>query len=399
MARSILTDAFFDSFDASVGATDEAMTLPPACYTNPEFFEFEKDSLFFREWLCVGRESWAKNPGDYFTSMHAGEPILVVRNRDGDLKAFSSVCRHRAALVAEGCGTLKSFLCPYHHWTYSLDGELIGAPEMQRAVGFDRQRYCLPRFRLEVWQGFVFVNFDPDALPLAPRLRNVAEPLANFRIAALDGPRPGPPTAYPWNWKVMFENSNDGYHANRLHKGPLHDFVPSALASFPEIPPGEAGYYRLNGTTHPDVGFNATQRALLPMFPGLSEADRNRVVFANVPPTLALFTLSDMVGYLIMHARSANCQALTLGVLVAPGAEKNPLFQELLDANNRAIAAIVAQDWHVDGLVQTGLESQFAPRGRYSWQEGAQRALNLWLVERYRAEWARRSAALPNAAE
>jgi nitrite reductase/ring-hydroxylating ferredoxin subunit len=399
MAYSILTQSFFDSFAESVSTTDEAMTLPPACYTDPEFFEFEKDSLFFREWLCVGRESWASAPGDYFTATHAGEPIIVARNRDGVLKAFSAVCRHRAALVAEGCGAVKSFLCPYHHWTYSLDGELVGAPEMQRALGFDRRQFGLAPFRLEVWQGFVFVNMDPDALPLGPRLESVAAPLANYHLAKLDGPRPAAPTVYPWNWKVMFENSNDGYHANRLHKGPLHDFVPSALASFPEIPPGEAGYYRLNGTTHPDVGFNATQRALLPMFPDLSATDRNRVVFANIPPTLSLFTMSDMVGYLIMHARSANSQALSLGLLVAPGADRHPLFNELLDANNRAVAAIVAQDWHVDGLVQVGLESHFAPRGRYSWQEGAQLAFNLWLVERYRAEWERRSAAIPNAAE
>ena len=99
--------------------------LPPACYVERDFWEFEKEAIFSHEWLCVGREAWARNPGDYFTSAHMGEPIVVVRNRDGVLKAMSTVCQHRAMLVVEGRGNAKAFMCPYHHWSYSLDGNLI----------------------------------------------------------------------------------------------------------------------------------------------------------------------------------------------------------------------------------------------------------------------------------
>jgi phenylpropionate dioxygenase-like ring-hydroxylating dioxygenase large terminal subunit len=122
MREGVLSDEFFRSLESSVRDVDKAETLPPICYTSPEIYEFEKEAIFYREWLCVGREIWARKPGDYFTTSHVGEPIVIVRNGDGVLKAFSSVCRHRAALVAEGHGTRRSFQCPYHHWTYGQIG-------------------------------------------------------------------------------------------------------------------------------------------------------------------------------------------------------------------------------------------------------------------------------------
>ena len=100
----------------------------------------------------------------------------------------------------------------------------------------------------------------------------------------------------------MFENNNDGYHANKLHHGPLHDFVPSERSSFPPLPADTAGFLRRNGTLHPDASFNPTQRAVLPVFPELTEDDRQCMTFANVPPTLSLVLTSDMVIYLILRA-------------------------------------------------------------------------------------------------
>ncbi|MDO9127123.1 MAG: Rieske 2Fe-2S domain-containing protein, partial [Parvibaculum sp.] len=96
MSGTILTDDFFNAFESSLGDVTEAETLPPHCYTSEEFFKFEKEALFSREWLCVGREDWVKNPGDYFTASHVGEPLIISRTRDGELKALSAVCQHRA---------------------------------------------------------------------------------------------------------------------------------------------------------------------------------------------------------------------------------------------------------------------------------------------------------------
>lgn len=387
---TLLNDGLFDSFESSVRDVESANSLPPACYVDPDFFAFEKEAIFFREWLCVGRVDWAANPGDYYTFSHSGEPIIIARALDGALHAMSAVCQHRAMLVAEGTGNARGFVCPYHHWSYALDGTLVGAPAMGRTCDFDKSRYGLPKLRIETWQGFVFVNFDPDAAALAPRLISLEQVMANYDLASLVGPRPSEPNVYQWNWKVMFENNNDGYHANRLHHGPLHDIVPSALASFPELPTDTAGYYRLNGSTHPDASFNATLKAVFPVFPKLTDEERNRVLFVNLPPSLSMVITTDMVLFLILDAQAADRHGLTMAPLVTKAALADPLFDHRMRMNDDAVREIVAQDLQVDIGVQTGLNSRFAPRGRYSWQEGAQRQFNLWLVDRYRDGWARK---------
>ena len=383
---TLLNDAFFDSFKSSDRPVEAAETLPPACYTDAAFYDFEVEALFNHEWLCVGRESWAAEPGDYFTTRIIGEPIVVARTRQGELKAMSAVCQHRAMLVAEGRGNTRGFVCPYHHWVYSLDGALVNAPAMERTCGFDKSTVRLPEFKLEVWLGFIFINFDVDAAPLAPRLTAVADAVAGYDLANLDGP-PSMTGAFAWNWKVMFENNNDGYHASKLHAGPLHDFVPSERASFPEAAPTDAGFLRFNETTHPDASFNPTQKAVLPVFPKLSAEDRGRMTFANVPPTLSLVMTSDLVIFLILRATGPETMEQDTGLLVAPGAMDHPAFEHRFEMLMTSAGKIIAQDMHVDALVQEGLRSRFATRSRYSWQEGAQAQFNQWLVPRYQACW------------
>ena len=385
--KSILNDTFFESFETSILDVNEAQMLPPACYVSQEFFEFEKRAIFDHEWLCVGREQWAQHPGDYFTSSHIEEPIVVVRGNDRVLRAFGNVCQHRGMIVAEGRGSVKSLICQYHHWAYGLDGKLVGAPAMEHAKDFDKRCIGLPEIKLEIWLSFVFIKFDAKAPPLAPRLQHLTTAIANYHVETAEGVAPDEPTRLPWNWKVMMENNNDGYHANKLHAGPLHDVAPSRLSVFPDLPDGTAGYFRFNGTLHKDVGFNPTHKALLPVFPDLNDEEHTRLVFGNVPPTLSLVVLPDQITYMILHAISANELAMTRGSLFAPGTMKQPMFNERLAMGIPSIKSIVAQDLHVDALLPVGLRSRFAARGRYSWQERAQRELNRWLVQRYKRAW------------
>jgi len=391
MPGDILNDAFFDSFSTSTLALEQAETLPPACYTDAAFYEFEKEALFNHEWLCVGRESWVKDAGDYFTTQIIGEPIVVARGRDNVVRAMSSVCQHRGMLVAEGRGNARGFLCPYHHWAYGLDGELRGAPAMERTCDFDRRSIRLPSFKVEIWLGFIFINFDAAAAPLAPRLAKVAEAVAHYDLAKAEEASPPVTASWAWNWKVMFENNNDGYHANKLHRGPLHDFIPSELATFPDADPGDAGFLRFNGTTHRDASLNPTQKAVLPIFAGLTEEDRHRATFANVPPTLSLVLTNDLVLFLILRATGPESLDQDVGVLVAPGAKDDPSFGHKLEMIMTSAMKIISQDMHVDELVQIGLRSRFAIRGRYSWQEGAQSQFNRWAVPRYQETWRRMS--------
>jgi phenylpropionate dioxygenase-like ring-hydroxylating dioxygenase large terminal subunit len=387
MFETPFNDAFFASFDSSIQDVNESEMMPPEVYADPRFYQFEKEVIFGREWLCVGRENWIPNPGDFFTTMHMGEPLVIARNRGGEVKAMSSVCQHRAMLVAEGRGNTRSFLCPYHHWAYSLDGDLINAPAMERACNFDKKDFALPNLKVELWLGFIFVNFDLAAAPLAPRLTAVEAALANYDLANADGSTEVEERTFPWNWKVMFENNNDGYHANRLHAGPLHDLVPSELSEFPELPANTAGYYRFNKSLQPDTSFNPTTKAVLPVFPKLTEEERHRYLFANLPPSLSLVIRSDLVAFIILHANTHDTISASRGWLVAPGAKDQTLFRERLQMNLASSAEIAEQDVYVDALVQVGLNSRFAKRGRYSWQEQAQSEFNKWLATRYRAGW------------
>jgi phenylpropionate dioxygenase-like ring-hydroxylating dioxygenase large terminal subunit len=388
MQSARFDDAFFADMQSSIVDVNDARMLPPACYTDREFFRFELAAIFSKEWLCVGREAWIRTPGEYFTADQAGERIVIVRQQDGTVAALSAVCQHRAMLVAEGRGKTRTFICPYHHWTYALDGTLVGAPAMEKACNFDKSQFGLPKIRVEVWLGFVFINFDPNAAPLAPRLSALTDLLKNYEVeTAEESEYPGKPSREYWNWKVRFENSNDGYHANRLHAGPVHNIVPSALASFPELPPDTAGYFRYNQTLHPDAAFNPTLRAVLPIFPRLTDTERHRMLFINVPPTLFIVGRSETLTYNIFFVHGPEEMSSQRGWMVPPGTTNLPLFKERLQMNVDGSKAIFEQDRHVDELVQIGLRSRYATRGRYSWQEKSQQEFNRWLVERYRRHW------------
>lgn len=389
MSTQFLNDNFFDSMESSILPIEDAETLPPLIYTDSNFFEFEKRALFDKEWLCIGRTEWVKNPGDFFNTSIVNEPIVVVHDRDGTIRAMSSVCQHRAMVVSEGSGNARTFTCPYHHWTYNLKGELINAPEMEKTCNFHKEENGLPQFKTEIWHGFIFINFDENAQPLAPRLTALEPIIANYDIANGEGPEAERDTHYKFGWKVQFENNNDGYHASRLHAG-LHDYIPSELAQFPtDLPENTAGYYRTNGTLHKDASFNPTHVAMMPVFPKLTDEERNRMAFANLPPTLSLVLTADAVIYLILRADGPESHYLDLGILFAKGAMEDPEFDSKMEQVMTRALEINDQDVHADVLVQQGLRSRFAPRGRYSWEEGAQRQFNTWLVPRYRAEWNR----------
>ncbi len=281
------------SLDASTQDVSAAITLPPEVYTSPDVLAFERDALYAKEWLCAGRAERIPNPGDWFTVTICDEPIIVVRDKTGDVNAMSAVCQHRAMQVCDGSGNSSTFKCPYHHWNYALDGRLLGAPAMERTVDFDKAEYGLPRLAVELWQGFVFVNLDPNAAPLAPTLADYEPFIANYDLA--DAVCPGTFTLsnLQWNWKVMFENFNDGYHANRLHQY-VQDFCPSNLSEFPvEWNDDSNVIFRVGGYTHIDGGFNATHHAIMPVFPKLTEAERMRSTFALIPPTLCLGSAPD----------------------------------------------------------------------------------------------------------
>src|SRR5689334_421303 len=214
------------ALEVSTRDVAEAVMLPAEVYTSQAFYDFEMEAVFAREWVCVGRTEQIPNPGDYFTVTVVEDPLIVMRGEDGVIRAMSSVCRHRGAVLVEGSGNCgRRLSCPYHAWTYDLEGRLRGAPEMARTPGFDRANTRLPQVALEDWKGFLFVNLDGNAPPLGPRLVAVDDLIGNYRLEKLASL---PTTTYElaWNWKVMIENFMECYHCSYLHAG-YHDCAPT----------------------------------------------------------------------------------------------------------------------------------------------------------------------------
>jgi choline monooxygenase len=200
---------------------EKAWTIPSPWYFDANFYEAERAAVFAASWQAVGRVDQVRDPGQFFTADIAGEPIVVARGEDGQLRAFYNVCRHHAAaVVTEAQGCAKQFRCPYHGWTYGNDGALKGMVEFEGVCDFDRAKNGLVPVRVESWENFVFVNLDNQARPLREFLGVVPEivaPLAmtsklhyfDRRIYTLN-----------CNWKVYVDNYLDGgYHVPHAHKG------------------------------------------------------------------------------------------------------------------------------------------------------------------------------------
>ena len=246
---------------AEIGDLDagQARSLPTGFYTSEEYLELEKEEIFRKEWICLGLVAEIPKRGDYFTTQLLDEPLIVARGQDNKVRVLSNVCRHRSSVILEDKGNKKHFVCPYHAWTYANDGQLLRAPYMDQVKGFNVERCRLPEFKTEVWHGFLYVNLDGKAKPLAPRLKGLEPYLENRHPedmvvhTVLD-------EVWQTNWKCLAENYMEGYHLNTVHNKALYDVTPTRLCE--KIPPGE-GYagYKANYTSktpstknyHPDV--------------------------------------------------------------------------------------------------------------------------------------------------
>ena len=187
-----------------------AEATPPQIYTSPEFLELELDEIFNQEWFCVGRIDDFQNPGNYVTAKIGRDPVIVLRDREGILRAMSNICRHRMSTLLEGSGNISGRItCPYHAWTYNLDGQLIGAAHMRD--NFDKSEVCLPQFPVEVWNGWVYVSLDPNARSLAERLTPLTERLKNYQVSSYETLFRAE-EIWDTNWKILVQNFTEGYH-------------------------------------------------------------------------------------------------------------------------------------------------------------------------------------------
>jgi nitrite reductase/ring-hydroxylating ferredoxin subunit len=391
--------SILESLDGSMGTVGDAVALPPGCYTEPAFFEFEKNAIFYKEWLCVGRVEQVQRLGDYFSPTIVDEPLIVVRSSEHQIRVMSSVCRHRGMVVTspgqvkdlEDCkslpetnGNRQMFVCPYHGWAYDLEGRLTQAPEMDRTPGFNKEVVCLPNFRTEFWNGFIFVNFSHDAPPLAPRLARLDEHIKNWHLENMVDVDPQQVHDMPWNWKIMHENSIEAYHVDRLHAG-LHAVLPSAGALPTIYEEGDAALILLMTATHKDYALNPTFKPLLPLLDTLTEQDRLVGRFALIPPTLFLAFNTDSAYYRLVLPTEVGKINIRFGDLVPREHLRMRRHREVRKMITEGVRILGRQDFPTNAAVQKGLRSRFAPRTRYSWQEDALPCFNRWLITHYKA--------------
>ena len=212
---------------------ERARAMPKSVYTSAEFAALEERHIFARDWLCAGRAESLPNPGDYLTMTIAGEPIIVLRDRDGDIRAMSNVCRHRMSVLLQGRGNVRSITCPYHAWTYNLDGTLRGAPAMTLNESFCKEDIALPKVRCAVWLGWIMVTLNPDAPEPAERLAKVGELVGRYSMANyVENFR----ESFRWgtNWKVLAENFMESYHLPMCHRGTIGGQVDLLKMTCPE---------------------------------------------------------------------------------------------------------------------------------------------------------------------
>jgi choline monooxygenase len=339
----------------------DAVGMPPGAYTSESFLKLELDRIFSREWICVGRASSLKKPGDYLTFELAGQPIVVLRDTGGTLRAFSNVCLHRMSTIVEGCGHARALVCPYHAWTYNLDGSLRGAPFMAETTGFRREDYHLPAIRSEEWLGWIYVTLDNEAGSVATQLAPVADLVGRY---GMEHYQECFRETHVWdtNWKVLAENFMESYHLPVCHAATVGPY--SKLEEM-DCPPGDAAfnYHWITkeatlaiGNAHPDnkrlEGHWRRTTALLSLYPS------------------HLITLTPgYFWYLSLHPKGTGQVEMVFGGGLAPEFMADPQADDYVATLKRLLDEVNLEDRGCTERVFHGMQAGRARPGHLSYLE------------------------------
>ena len=228
----------------------QAHAMPKSVYTSAAFLAQEERHVFAHDWQCAGRADALPNAGDYLTMTIAGEPVIVLRDGAGQLRAMSNVCRHRMSTLLTGRGNTRSIVCPYHAWTYNLDGSLRGAPAMGLNTAFCKDKVALPALRAVDWLGWIMVTLNPDAPDPHVALRGVENLVGYLDMASY---RETFREEFHWatNWKVLAENFMESYHLPVCHAGTIGGSVDLLKMTCPEGTPAFNYHFIMKNDTVP----------------------------------------------------------------------------------------------------------------------------------------------------
>ena len=342
-----------------------ARTLPGRYYTAPDVFADEQERIFARHWICIGRDAALAAPGDYLTVEIAGESIIVLRDQSGERRAYYNVCRHRGTRLCEAPkGRLSETIqCPYHAWTYALDGRLIGAPHMNEVEGFDKKAYPLHAVALAEWQGFLFVNLDPHATPAAKWFAPLEGRFSRYNLPLLRTVRHIEYDVRA-NWKLVLQNYNECLHCPTIHPE-LSTKLPYTSGANDLIDgPFLGGYMEIKA---PHESATMTGRVCALPLGTLAAEDQRRAFYYALFPTMMLSLHPDYaVFYTVwpvgpMQSRVV-CEWMVHADAPAAAGYNIQDAEEFWDRTNR-------QDWHICEQSQLGIRSRVYAPGPYSPRE------------------------------
>jgi phenylpropionate dioxygenase-like ring-hydroxylating dioxygenase large terminal subunit len=348
-----------------------ATTLPPEAYTSEAFFQLEVDRVFRREWLVIGHVSQLPKVGDYFTLDLLGEMIVVVRAADR-VRALSRICLHRWAPLVNGAGNVRRFSCPFHKWAYALDGRLLGAPLMEQ-VEFDAQSCRLPEFRIEIVDGFIYLNFSGDAPPLGPQLSELSSTLARL---APENWVIGTTLDYDCqiNWKIVVETFMECYHHIAAHPETFERAYPARQTY---VEDARRAWTVGHAPARPDLP-DAQIAAGFPDLGELTAQERHEFRLYLVYPYQLFNVLPDRTFWFCLQPQGATRTRFQAHILVRRDALEQPDYQWKMAAERDFLVVVNDEDIAVNVMQQRGAATRCAVPGRFSHLEKA-----LWQLADY----------------
>jgi phenylpropionate dioxygenase-like ring-hydroxylating dioxygenase large terminal subunit len=356
--------------------TLQAETLPPWCYTSQAFYDREVERIFRRSWNFIGRADQVAKRGDYFIIDLIGESIIVLRDQAGQVRAFHNVCRHRGTRLLDGAGNRAAISCPYHAWTYALDGKLFGSAGMEKTENFDRAEFGLLPIRLESWAGFLFACFDPAAPGLAAYLGGLPHRFQAYNFDDMVCVR-RKRYDLACNWKVYLENAMEEYHTPTVHRKSIGSqktyLIDDAVGAWDAI---------FMPAARTIAVLAEDSAAAFPEIAGLHGRPAEGTYFTAIYPSTFFATTQDCMWWLQQLPRGPGRTEIVIGSCFPRATVARPDFKTNVKKYFKRWDKSLPEDNAISERQQAGLASAYGRPGRLSWQEPVVHRIANWVLDR-----------------
>lgn len=354
----------------------EAETLPAACYTSPAFYEREVSQIFRKCWNLVGRADYVQKPGDYFTHSVAGVSFIVMRGDDGRIRAFINACRHRGAKLLDGEGSLRAIKCPYHGWIYGTDGSLRGANAMQDTKAFASGDYGLIEARLDIWQGFIFVNFDRDAGSLAEYLGDLGAWTESYGFDTMVTVRRREYLVRS-NWKSYIENSMEHLHLPTVH----HKTIGGVQAVWEPVD-GAPGNYAILRSKTAKSRATLSNDAAFDRISSLRGPAAEGAQYILVYPCTVIGADLDCMWFKQMLPEGPDTVRNVAAFCFTKASYERPDFEQVVQSYHKRFDLVIGEDNAIAEKQYAGLINPFWQPGRFSANEPLVHTIGNWILDR-----------------